>query len=345
MAKKKDTLGEKELKEKFRREAALHYAAAHKIDLPDDPTDKELIEAVDKFVRKQLKGRKEDDKFHCVVKFGGCGKYILDDDKYCWFCGDDVSENSDSGGFDGVLAAEGGTTEEPKEEPEAEEEVEEPEEPEAEKEPEIEEPEEPADEVSLDECTERIISLSKDSGVNAYDIGFELHRVQVSKAYKQGKHFTFEDYCQKVLGMERASAYNYIRINKAFDRDEIGGLTYEKLLQLSRVKNDKERGKLLKAAKPRIEGGKSMTRKELKAKVAEIAAKQPKSGKGKSTGRPPLLRYRKFVGDQARGKYVDEKKTKALVTDDEVFGKGIGLEVKLLKTGVVVEVVELPGEE
>jgi hypothetical protein len=328
-------------KPKLRKDAALHYAKAHGIEVDGESTNKEIVAAIREFVEGELRGRREDDKWRCPVKddddnpLPGCDSYILDDDTYCWFCGFDVSEDG-TGGFDKVAEAAGDP--EPVDEPDEDDEEEHEE---GADEDEEEDEEEDDGGMTLEQRTARIRELDGNTGVSAWDIGWEIHRVHVKEQWMEGRKFkTFEEYCNKALGMSRNMAYGYMRVIKTFTRDEITGVGVFNLLQLAKVTDKKEAKKLLKAA------AKGMTREETKERVSELR-NEGKTKKGKSPGRPAKAKSlftRSPVGTTFKGKWQDKSRTHSVVADP-VLGPGIAIEVKVLKNGVRVEFIELEDDD
>ena len=308
-------------KAKFMRAAAEAYAIEHEIvKKPGKLSDEKLIEKMEvwfkKFAKKyQKESEKGEEPEICDPDDGGCDRFIQDADTYCWFCGNDVSEDG-TGGF----------KEEEEEEKESEEEEEEKEE----------------EEVSLEDRVEKILKLSRRSGGDAWEIGRELALIVGKKQYKNEKFKSFEEFSKKVLGLERGSAYSFIRIAEIFTKEDAGSIQIFKLNVLARIKDDKLRNKLIKAAKPKADGGKGMDVKELNAKLKIEREKNPPE-KGSSPGRKPISPLMKLVGQKFKSSWDDDE---MIVVDEDAFGGGgVGIHVRKLKKGLKFEIIELERDE
>ena len=366
-------------KAKFMREAAEAYSAEHDIvKNPSKLDDKDLIAKMEKYFKKFAKDYSAnnddgDDPYTCEVKDGGCGNWIQDDDKYCWYCGADVSED-ETGGFVAIEGLGIGEDDSEKEEnedvdEEAENDEDEDEKPKkAKKEKKVkkdeednddeeenkkndseDEPEDPKDNgqdedaVSLKERVDTIRRLSMRSGSDAWKVGQELSVINESNQYKEEKFKTFEEFINKTLDMGRATGYMYIKIFDTCTEEEAGLIPIHKLNFLVRIKDEKVRKKLLKAAMPRSEGGKGMDIGGLKESAKVEAEKNPAPKTG-STGRPTVSPLRKLVGQTFKSNWGDDD-NEMIVVDAEAFGgAGVGIHVKKLKKGLKFEIVELDDE-
>jgi len=289
---------------KFIRECALHYAEQNGIeDVDEEMKDKALQRIIGEHLGEQ--------EYTC-----DCDAYIQDDDEYCWFCGNDVTEK-ETGGWEAEKAKskkKGKSKVKGKGKKKASDK----------KEKEEEEEEEKLEDGALDAASESIRELDKEGGGNAWKIGKHLFEINQKQMFKQNKHKSFDVYCEKELGFQRQTAYGYIRIAEKFDEKDAKQLGVFKLLALASAP-DKARPKLLKAAMSKVDGGKGLNRKQLKEAINEAWDKEPKEGKkAKSPGAPTKSPFKRFIGTKAKGNYDQDEESYILMLDDDV-----GIEIKL----------------
>ena len=319
-----------EEKKKFSKEAGLLYAKINHIPIPEGGKKKDIIAAISKVVGEQT--------YTC----NDCDKYIRDSDIFCWFCGEDVSEDG-TGGYKNALKQydeepsiefqDQGEIDKVKEEEvddEVDEEVE-------------EEVEEEVDSVVSEEIKQKIIqikSLDQRSGQNAWLIGKSLYEISGGREYRNLGYSKFDDFCQKELGYTRITAHNFIKIAKVFSEEQAGQLGVFKLMQLSRVQlTDEKRAELFQAALPISDGGLGLDRKDLTEKVKEaIREIRQQSGKDPEVkGRKPSSPFKRFIDTMSKASFDREKTDTVIVPLDD----DVGIEIKLLKKQIKVQFVEL----
>ena len=343
----------------FYREAAMTYAKQHKIaetKVLKKMDDDELAAAIAEW----MKDQKTPGRFFCEecldeakklnYKQGGKhkGKPILDDDVFCWYCGKDVADEGKEGGFGKFASgADAPTVPEKKKEEKKEddngvrvddntgedekesEEDEKPEETPEEDEKSEEAPGEDADGVSLSECTDKILGLARKSGGDAHEIGLVLMEVDRLKLWKE-KYGTYGEYCAKDLHMSPQMIYAYMRISGNFTLEEASGVPIFSLVEIAKLEEKSERKKALKAV------AKGADTKAVKALVSEMRGSEPDPKKKKAEPTGPFSK--KHLGSVWSGPLKDGR---AIAET----GKGLGLEITVLKSKIKVEVIELEDEE
>jgi len=299
---------------KFRREVALQYAADKGIEVPEGVTDKAL--------ERIIRGEVGEQEYVCDPEEGGCKfptepTYVGDDDKYCWRCGWDCSENSD-GGYDKLFGGSDkkkvNTIDRTGESKTADKKKgkDKPGKPGkktnttkttavAKKEP---EPEKSA--VPLTDRVEEIRRLDASTGAAAWRIGQHLVEISETEQWREMKYKDMDAFLDKELSMKRPTAYMYVRIAERFDEEEAAKLSVFKLDLLGRtiVKvPDKERPKLLKAALPKSEGGKGLDRDALTKVLNDAREKVAgEDDNGDGRGRPRKSKLSFMVHKKKSGK-------------------------------------------
>jgi len=313
-------------KVKFVRECGVWYAEENEIEIEDGMTDRALARVIGDHVGKQ--------EFQCEV----CDHFVQDEDKTCWYCGEDVSED-DSGGWDKVKPAEKEPAKKEKKKVDVRKTKKE------KKAKEAEEVEETAvekredDGVSLRDRIEKIRAMDANTGMNAWKIGRELFVINKTKKFEE-EYKNFDDFCEKALGYKRTTAYAFLRIAQRIEEEDAGKVGFVKLMMIASAP-EAARSKLLKAASFES-GGKSLTREELREKINEFREKEKeKRGNdgGKRRGRPPgsaKSKFMPFVGQRFNGKNGDDESVFVFALDEQV-----GIEFKQMKRGAKITFVQL----
>jgi len=320
-------------KYKFIPEAAVEYAKQHKWTLPKKLKDADtLIEIMEEHMLDAVKKIKEEDRFECE----GCGKVVQDSDKFCWFCGADISDDN-TGGFEATgKKIFDDDKEEKKPEPKKEEKKPEPKKEEAKKEEKKAEPKEEKALAktgekpifkTLAEYTKAIKGLNASTGLMAWKIGKYLLEVKENKSYKEGKYATMAEYVQAELEYNWQLARNFMRYATTVQEQQAERLGVYKLELLARSPEE-SRDRMLKAALPKDSGGQGMSRAQLENKLREEKErlKKPKSTRGRKAEPNKKFTIHKLIGQTIEIK-IDDNGT----GEEPIPGSMCIVEVRVLK--------------
>ena len=186
----------------------------------------------------------------------------------------------------------------------------------------------------LKEYTSEIRGMNMNMGGWAWKAGRLLQEIQAGKVYSQGGHATMQDYVASDLEFTWQVARNYIRYSQTVDNE----LTAQKLgvfrLEILSRSPEAAKNRLLKAALPKEDGGKGMSRSQLVKELDDEKKKeQEKTGKKKSAGgrkKSLTTPIKKLIGQSFLVK-MDEKMEEGT---KDLEGFGIKVNVTVLKASI-----------
>lgn len=114
-----------------------------------------------------------------------------------------------------------------------------------------------------------LIRQAEKTGESAWTAGEKLSAIKSSGNYK-ASHGTFAKYCRKEFNISSSTADGYIRIFKAFEKDEVVELLVSHLRVLSEIENPTVRKEVIATLKHRID---DITKKILVGIVALVNGK------------------------------------------------------------------------
>lgn len=311
-------------KEEFISECAMHYATSNDFALPKKiKDDSMLFDIVRESIIERYKdaGVKVNDRFHCEA----CAKVVQEPDDYCWNCGEDLSEDQ-KGGWERekkkkvtVVDKTGKKKDDKKKETTKKDDKKK----DAGKKDDKKKNtnlalvpptstksagptrtdssgsqslQERADAVGwkLEQYTKEIRRLHGSTGLAAWQIGRRLREIEKLKKFEEGKYQTMQEYVSSELTYQWATARQFMKASASVD-EKIAGKVGVFTLQLFARTPQALLPKIIKAALPKDEGGKGMSRDELEEFLKTERAKTGnKSNAGRPSGGNPL---RKLIGE------------------------------------------------